>query len=82
MTSTTKDVHAYSLHHNVMHTYTGIVAQLLYTWLFSRWFYFHEFRKSDLAKMSTSIYVYLYVYIYMYVNGCVKKEKKEKRKKV
>ena len=36
-----------------------IQKQLLYKWLFSRWFYFHEFRKSNLAKISTSIYIYL-----------------------
>ena len=32
---------------------------LLYMWLFSGWFYFHEFRESDLAKISASIHVYL-----------------------
>ena len=32
---------------------------VLYTWLFLRWFYFCEYRESDLAKIPTSIYVYL-----------------------
>ena len=32
---------------------------LLYELKFSRWFYFREFRESNLAKISTSIYVYL-----------------------
>ena len=36
----------------------GGPCNVLYTWPFSLWFYFHKFCESFLVKISTSIYSY------------------------
>ena len=45
--------------HVISHFNSHIIKRVLYTWLFSRWFYFRKFCESVLVKISTSIYGYL-----------------------